>query len=319
MDIEQHPDLRDERWQRAATRRAHRDARRLRRRARFRRHLPKTIAILSAVALAGGLALHQSGRLDSLLADSAPSTSTAHTSTTAPSTVEAMRKVDLARPFAGTPAEGWADGTAGFVAPPPAPVAGYSPEQVAEATEKVRRFLTAARLDRQVLENHTPDPVLAQLDPESLTTIRAKLAGGDVAGTSWILTRVSKGQRLLPVEPKVNGRMWVESGEHGTLAVHTNYVIAYAFDPGDKKPIGPMDIVALERWEATYLVGNDIKGLWPGKAQGFTYSIACGEAKKGFLAPSISERRLDGKPAKHDSAYYFDPANPMGDENACGN
>ncbi|MCP2260122.1 hypothetical protein LX15_003833 [Streptoalloteichus tenebrarius] len=47
--------------------------------------------------------------------------------------------------------------------------------------------------------------------------------------------------------------------------------------------------------------------------------MACGEIKKGFLAPSISERRLHGRSAKHDSAYYFDPANPISDENACGN
>ncbi|MEJ2853626.1 MULTISPECIES: hypothetical protein [unclassified Saccharothrix] len=329
-DIGNHPDLRDEKWLREVERRARKEARRAsRRKRRWRARLgsdsPRPVvsrqrrrtvlAVLTVVAVLGGaFGAARAGWFDRPESTAAPST------TTAPGTV---LRVDPERPFEGTPAAGWADGEAGIVVPEAQPVGEFSAEQVADAYQRTKEALVASRLDRRAVEGHDVTAFIDLFAEDLRDHLREGFDGTNDPDASTVVTRVAKGQHLLPVEPKVSGTMRAEAGEEGELVVHTNYVVAYAFATA-LPVVDPMEIVAVVRTEADYLVRSgdrfraQSQGLWAGATQGFNYSIACEASKAGFLAPSISEAaRRSGDPAEHEPGYYFDHTKPLGTEDGC--
>ncbi|WP_367131400.1 hypothetical protein [Saccharothrix sp. HUAS TT1] len=308
--LEDHPDLNDEKWIREATRRAEREARAFRPKRRRRPRLPQgraraiTAAALVVAMLVGASVWSGFGQ------DA--------------SQPNAFSGVDLDRPFTGTPAEGWADGEAGVVAPAAAAVGEFSAEQVAQGYERVRQAVIASRLDRRVVEAHDVEPFLALLAPDLQDHMRPLFDGRNDVEAGLVVTRVARGSRLLPAAPKVNGWMRAEAGEPGELVVRTNYVIAYAFaaaEPG--RLAGPMDIVAVSRVEMSYVVrsGPDLRpeshGLWTDEASGFSYSMSCEAAERGFLAPWIADRRTGAAGGAEDPEEYFDPNRPLSTEDDC--
>ncbi|USX48592.1 hypothetical protein [Lentzea sp. HUAS12] len=291
-DIEDHPDLKDAAWIRAANRRAKRDVRKMRRRARLRRHSGKVVSLIALVVIGGVLyGMHRAGEFrDVSLPD-----------VTLPTEVAPYRGVNTEVPFAGTPAEQWADGEKGIVAPDQNPeyAAGY---------EAARKALVAGHLDPKVIADHDLEPLLGMMSPET----RDMLA---TSSGSISLTRLKKGSTLLPNGIKVDGRMWPGRDEHGRPVVHTSYRFAYAFDPGDQKSLlDQYEIVALQRADVDYQLVDG--RIWLPKVDGFVYSMGCQAAKEGFLAPMFSEKRFrptttqspedDRKPEE-----WFDPNAPM--------
>ncbi|MFE9746122.1 hypothetical protein ACFYOT_14540 [Saccharothrix saharensis] len=311
--LEDHPDLNDAEWIREATRRAEREARANRPRRR-RRPLPRlsrgrgrAVAAVALVAvMLGGVAAWSAVGPDR-------------------SQPAAWTGVDLERPFTGTPAEGWADGEAGVVAPPAEAVGGFTADEVAQAYERVRRAVIASRLDRRVVERHDVEPFLGLLAPDLQDHMRPLFDGRHDVEATMVVTRVATGWPLLPAAPKVNGSMRAEAGGPGELVVHTNYVFAYAFaapEPG--RLTGPLDIVAMNRVVLDYVVrsGPDVRdtslGLWTDQASGFTYSMSCDAIDRGFLAPSIADPGIDGPTvAEREPEEYFDPTQPLSTEDGC--
>ncbi|EWC58696.1 putative membrane protein [Actinokineospora spheciospongiae] len=309
-DIFDHPDLRGPEWDRLAreTARRVRPPKRPRRRSAFwaahRRKVVAGAAVLG-VAVAGSLMLDSVDRGATRPGLAVP------TSTTR---VE-VRRVDLAQPFAGTPAAGWADGAAGVVVPAATPVGGFTAEQVSAATGLVHRAVVAAHLDGEVTHGRGLDGYLAMFAPKGREYLLA--SGG-------LRTNLSPEHRLLDVPPKVTGTMTVAAGALGELTVHTRYAFAYAFAPDDPRTItGPMDLVTVLRVDADYVVrdaahfSTGFTGLWAQGWNRYAYSINCFAFDRGVLAPAFGERSTAAGVAEEVRAAAFDPTAPMPTASGC--
>jgi len=244
---------------------------------------------------------------------------------TAPSTTGTVMAqepgVDLSQPFLDTPAAGWPDGEAGIVVPAATRVGSYSADAVAAGYQRVRQVLITARLDRAVLVGHDVQRYLALLAPDAAAQVGPDLTQPSPDGHYWA-TRIADGFHLLPVQPKVLGSMWAEQDPDGALLIHTNYVFAYAFDPGDADVVDAMDIVTVDREDADYTITNgdwaaSAQGVWPGAVSAYGYSIACDAYERGELAPAYSERRPGGLGSGLDEKQAFDPKAPMPTADTC--
>ncbi|MDT7788703.1 MAG: hypothetical protein QOF58_7122 [Pseudonocardiales bacterium] len=281
-DLEDHPDLKDAAWIRAANRRAKKEIRRQRRQARTQRHggtIVSVIALLVIGALVFGF--YQAGKFGEV---------------TLPDVKLPQVGVNTQIPFASTPAEQWPEGEKGIVAPDGNPV-----------YEQVRQALVASRMDPATLYEHKPDRFLAMLAPEVREHVSKDLSG-------WV-TLLKAGTKLLPNGIRVTGKMTLGEKD-GFPAVTTDYVFAYAFEPPDpKKLVDQMEIVAAIREKVTYLVTPD--GLWLADSDGFQYSIACEAAKQGFLAPQFTEPSKPGEGVPGEERKYFSVDGQMPNENTC--
>ncbi|MGH3861910.1 hypothetical protein [Actinokineospora sp.] len=228
---------------------------------------------------------------------------------------------DTDRPFDHTPASGWTDGAAGIVVPPAMQVGEFTKEQVASATALVRDALVASRLEPLLLVQHDPSRYLSLLAPDARKQLAPLFGTGNEPQAQALVSLVSKGSPLLPVEPKVNGRMWAEAGGPGELVVHTNYVFAYAFE--GPQTTDPMDSVVVVRAEVDYVLRSGgrwtagSQGLWYGGVGGYGYSISCVEYKKGFLAPAFRDGDKIHRVPRRDRDTYFDPTAPLPAESGC--
>ncbi|WP_130348175.1 hypothetical protein [Herbihabitans rhizosphaerae] len=282
--------------------------------------LGKLVSPLLLIVILGTLAYFARDDLrEAVTRDAAPVVSSGPTTTPGAMVPDAV--VDLAAPFTGTHAAGWANGDAGIVAPPAAPIGKHTAAQVADAYARVRTLLIATRLDRAVIERHDLAPVLALISPDErahlLKLVREK------PGTAYAqVTRIAPGFRLLPVAPKVSGRMWAAPGPDGELIVHTDYLFAYAFHADAPKKLADVhDIVSVDRFQAAYplYVGDQwtvgSRGLAFGEISSYHYSMACGALKRGELAPAHSEQTPGG--TKDDPRKFYDPAAPLPSESTC--
>jgi hypothetical protein len=281
-DLEDHPDLRDEAWIRAANRRAKRDIRRQRRQARMRRHGGKVVSAIALLVIGAVLfGFYKAGKFGDV---------------SLPEVKLPQIGVNVEVPFAGTPAEQWPDGEKGIVAPDADP-----------AYERVRQALIASRMDPAILTDHKPDRFLAMLAPEVRDHVSKELSG-------WT-TRLKQGTKLLPNGIRVSGKMTLGEKD-GFPAVTSDYVFAYAFEPPDpKKLLDQMEIVAAVRDKTTYVITPE--GLWPADSDGFQYSIACQAAKDGFLAPQFTEPTKPGDGMPGDKKKYFSVDGQVPTENTC--
>ncbi|WP_116049989.1 hypothetical protein [Amycolatopsis palatopharyngis] len=232
--------------------------------------------------------------------------------------------LDREDPFAGTPAQDWPDGAAGIVLPEATPVGEHSAAEVAAALADVRELLVVSRLERSVIEGGDVEPYLSMLAPAEREARRAEFAGEGDRGPGTLATRIDPRFRLLPAEPKVSGRMWAEEGADGALRIRTNYVFAYAFDPGEQaRPAAPLDLVAMVRADVDYDVRTGPRwyerdqGIAFGGGQIGVYSMACEPTRRGLLAPAYSESEFTGLPEGRGPGTYFDHSRPMNFGNSC--
>lgn len=236
---------------------------------------------------------------------------------------EKVAMLDLADPFASTPAAHWADGVNGIVVPPPAAVAGFTPEEVAEATRLVREALVASRLDPNMLVAHDPATYLSLLAPDARRLLEPLFGTGREPEVQSLVSLVADGAKLLPVDAKVSGSMTVRQGDADELVVHTNYVFAYAFEPAEPtRLVDAMDTIVVVRADVDYVLRTgerwtpNSRGLWYGDTTGFSYSISCEAYQKGFLAPAATERSVTDGPAG-ERPEYFDPTAPLPPSGGC--
>ncbi|WP_020666308.1 hypothetical protein [Amycolatopsis nigrescens] len=309
---QQLPQLRDPDWQQHVVQEPWTGMPRARPRGR-RRLIWSAVGL--AVLLAAGFGVYQWSRPDSANSASGPPTS-------APSLMPEIAKVDLTQPFANTPAALWADGLAGLSSPEPAAVGDFSAAQVADALKKVQQVVATGQLDRKMLLAHDPADYLALFSANERARVKEVLDKPDKAESASYVALVADGFELLPTGPKVNGKLTTRKGDQeGELVVHVSYVIAYAFDPKGAFLTSPSEIVSFIRAEEDYVLRSDIYdegdvGLAGYGGDRSVYSIACGAANKGFLAPSYSEPRLGGPEFKNEGAVY-DLNQPVPSEDSC--
>ena len=238
-----------------------------------------------------------------------------------PTSVAAIAHVDLARPYANTPADVWKKGLEGITSPAPAAVGKFKADAVAAAYEKVRQAISAARLDPAVLYQHDTKNYVAVFAPDMQDYMRPVIASkpkndGTPDFSSYV-TEVADGYHLLDQGPRTFGTLTARAGEKpGELIVEAKIVIAYAFD--NVHPEGlthPGEIVSFQRTDESYLIRSGTSfaktsvGLWLTSGDTALSSGGCEAAKQGFLAPGYTNANLTatGPDVDKEGPGYYDP------------
>ncbi|MCL7366203.1 hypothetical protein [Streptomyces ardesiacus] len=191
------------------------------------------VLVLAAVAV---VALRPSLVLDRLPGDdaSAQPTLAAETArpTGAPANAAGSPQATREHPFAGSPAERWAEGADAIVVPEAKALSGLGKDDVAFALRRAKELLVAANLDPAVLRGERPDEALDVLDPkqpELLPKLRRSLSAPDADHDPLrLFTRFDPEEtRLAGDVVKVRGRMTLAAGEPGVVKVDADYTFVY--------------------------------------------------------------------------------------------
>jgi hypothetical protein len=284
--------------------RAQRRERKQRRRSRARR-LALSVGLVVVLAVAGSLVWLGLSR------SSAGRSAGAQPGLTAAATAPAD-------PFAGTPAERWADGAAGIVIPSAAPAGSFTATQVMAAYETTKALLIAANLNEQTLLGGAPTAfadLLSKLQRgqflAGLNTTGVNSGGYPLSTRKWVTSFAPGSAELIGNVIKVHGVMSARTATaSGTtvLAVDVNYLFAYPVeppgDPGDWMRIvdhqyGSMQFAQwddpggpLEPWDQT-IIGNA--------------GAKCG-TDDGYLHPDYPSQR--SVPGPRQSGPIIDPYSP---------
>lgn len=207
---------------------------------------------------------------------------------------------DPAGPFAHTPAAYWAEGDAGIVVPDAVSVPGFTRSEVAANLLMVKQALVAARLDRAMLVRHDPSALLALLAPAVRNHVREAIRAGRLAS---LVTLIDDGARLDGRQARVSGRMSFSGysvSRAKTLEVTTNYVWAYAFEPGIVVVVH--DEVFWRFFRSGEVSADDV-GLRYDGLTSYASNMDCDAFDRGLLAPF---RPTGAEPA----STVIDPEDP---------
>lgn len=149
-----------------------------------------------------------------------------------PPTEAAAQRPTLERPFRGSPAARWGDGTAGIGLPEARATGWMSKGQVAQALEKIREFLAASSLDPGVLRGERPRKAIALINPHQpdvqnylATAFRAPSRENDPL---LLFSRFDKTKvRLVGDVVKTRGRITYREGQRGAVEVTTDVTYVY--------------------------------------------------------------------------------------------
>lgn len=191
-------------------------------------------------------------------------------------------------PFAGTPAEDFAEGAAGIVLPEAEAVGEFTAEEVADALEQVRDALIAARLDTAMLIDHDPDPLLALLAADHRPVRQAEFGSdGSVAYATQIADEAA-----LAASPRVYGQVSYGTktveGDLPIIEVVTAFVWVYAFElPGTE----PHTSIVVIRDELTWEMADErwlesSQGLWIASSAAAVWGLDCKAHDEGLVRPT---------------------------------
>jgi hypothetical protein len=197
-------------------------------------------------------------------------------------------------PFAGTPAQTWADGAAGIVVPAAKPVGDFTAAQVEAAYQTSRELLIAGNLNKPTLLGGPPtafaDLLTSQERADFLGGLNTKgvSKAGSPLSTRVEVTSFAPGSAELIGVIKVQGSMSAKSVVFsGTtaLAVNVNYLFAYAVEP----PGNPTDwtrVVAHQYGSFDFAPWGDPDGpLTPWDDTGGDHAGALCGSTDGYLRP----------------------------------
>ena len=151
--------------------------------------------------------------------------------TAAPSAVDPETPT-LDRPFAGSPALNWADGTAGIVLPKAKAVGAFSKDRVQLALKQAETFLVDANLAPKTLAGARPAAALAVLDPKQpdmVTRLNTSLSTPAKGHDPLLMfSRFDPQQvRLVGDVVKTRGRITFKEGKNSGVAIHADYTFVY--------------------------------------------------------------------------------------------
>ncbi len=215
-----------------------------------------------------------------------------------------------ARPFAGSPAAGWADGAAGIVMPRAAAAGSLTSAQVAAALAGTRRYLEDTELDPATLRGGWPAAAAALVAPDSgwARDLHAMLARPDAAHDplSYLSRYRPSRLRLAGDRVKVRGRTTFAAGERGSVEIRTDYTFVYPFTETGGDGQVSRSIVRQTLVVRVYPASQtrDRAGLlWIEDASSFDFNSACA-VHDGYLHPQFA----DASPAPGgDSRHRNDP------------
>ncbi|MEV6624633.1 hypothetical protein AB0M83_15120 [Amycolatopsis sp. NPDC051106] len=246
-----------------------------------------------------------------------------------PTRVPQYARVDLARPYANTPADTWPKGLDGITAPAAAAIGGFKADAVADAYAKVRQVIAVARLDPAVLYQHDPKAYLALFAMDARATISGDLgrkpSKDGQADVSTYLTEIADGHHLLDQGPRSFGSLTARAGERpGELIVDAKFSLAYAFDAAQPEQLSsPGQIVSFLRADESYVIRRNTgfphgDGLWPYSGSSAYSSVGCAAAREGFLAPGYANPPSGPSTGDdQDAPGYYDPKYPVPTLDGC--
>ncbi|MFB9624531.1 hypothetical protein [Nonomuraea helvata] len=138
-------------------------------------------------------------------------------------------------PFAGSPAEQYADGVAGFVMPEAKALGGLSKKDVTKGLKRTRELLAAAFLDKKTLMGGKPSAFAELLPAELRADFLDNIQHNDEGALGYVM-RFARGTALSTDVVKVHGRATLstfkEDDRHG-VKVKLNHLVVYALQrPG---------------------------------------------------------------------------------------
>jgi len=241
-----------------------------------------------------------------------------------PTSVPEVAAVDLARPYAHTPADVWPKGLDGIASPAAAAVGAFKADAVAAAYTKVKQAISAAHLDPAVLTGHDGKAYAALFAPDDRDQILSELA--QKPGFAAYVTEIADGYHLLDAGPRTFGTLTARAGaKPGELVVEAKYAVAYAFDHAHPRELmSPAEIVTFERLDETYVLrsgsgfAKTSHGLWLDNTSSAYSSVGCAAAKEGYLAPGYANpRSLTPPTGDRDAPGYYDPKYPVPTLDGC--
>ncbi|MEU4165767.1 hypothetical protein AB0F46_02625 [Streptomyces sp. NPDC026665] len=212
---------------------------------------------------------------------------------TAPPSAQASRTPTRQRPFAGSPAERWADGADAVVVPKATPVGSLTKEQVATALRGTKKLLVGANLDTATLRGERPEAALAVLDPKQprmLDDIERMLSAPEKKHDPLTLfSRFDPHEvSLVGQVVKVRGRMTFKEGEKGAVAIHADYTFVYPVSPVGGSEDEVTRTIVRRVLDVTFLDPRKYQ-LTPGKVMISHYDERAGNSAcdvyDGFLHP----------------------------------
>jgi hypothetical protein len=202
-----------------------------------------------------------------------------------------------ADPFAGTPADHWADGAAGIVVPSARSHGEFTAAQVQAEEEDTRKILIAGNLNWPTLRGGAPtafaDLLTAQQRGEfisGLDKIGLDSHGYPLSTRDWVTSFAPGTTNFVTTTVKVSG--WMSVGEtvfSGTTAlrVQVDYLFTYAVEPPGH-PDDWMRVVVQDYNTFDFAQWNDPGGLlepWLASTAGGTAGGQCGMTD-GYVHPA---------------------------------
>jgi hypothetical protein len=202
-------------------------------------------------------------------------------------------------PFAGTPADGDADGAAGIIVPTAYAVGGYSASEVRAAYQAVRRILIAEHLNRKILAGGSPDAFARLLIPAQRSWFYRNLGkqGLDRHGfarspRTWLTSFAPGTTALVGPLIKVHGTMTATakgSGNSRVLSIRADYLFVYPVQQAGGGTDTRIRIVARTVLTVSFATWNDPGGPlepWISGVLGGPAGVVCG-INDGFVHPAF--------------------------------
>ncbi|TDD32561.1 hypothetical protein E1286_43480 [Nonomuraea terrae] len=205
---------------------------------------------------------------------------------------------DLADPFAGSPAEKYAEGIDGFAMPEAKALGGLPEKDVAKGLRRTRELLAAAYLDKKTLLGGAPDAFARLLDRGQRDWFREELDDPEETTRTLVNSFAPKTAELTTDVIKVKGRTTLttfkEKGLRGVKAKF-NYLVVYAVQrPG--RPATAMRLVT--HLTGTVQIYHEAGRLvvWVSSWDGSATPARC-DVEDGFIHPYYDDSPPDKVPA----------------------
>jgi hypothetical protein len=228
----------------------------------------------------------------------------------------------LAAPFLGTPAQSYANGAAGIMIPPAAPVATFTAAQVEAAYQTTKAMLVAANLNGPTLAGGAPDAFAGLLMREQRAQFVAGLdhigrnsAGVQNSTRAWITSFAPGTTQLDGNVIKVHGTLQAATGDDDgfrVLRIEANYLFVYAvMQPG--VPSSLMRIVVHDLGSVDFATfddpGGTLEPVW--QMASSTAGGRC-DVADGFVHPEFPAGPPDKVKPKGAPVNPYDQNAPAG-------
>ncbi|MEU6277678.1 hypothetical protein ABZ871_35570 [Streptomyces populi] len=247
---------------------------------------------------------------------------------TAPPSAQSSRKPTRERPFAGSPAERWADGADAIVVPKAAPVGALTKNQVATALRGTKDLLVGANLDPATLRGERPAAAIAVLDPEQphmIDDVDRKLRAPDEKHDPLTLfSRFDPREvRLVGNVVKTRGRITFEAGKNGSVAIHADYTFVYPVSSAKGNTDEVTRTIVRRVLDIDFLNPRKFR-VTPGKVTIRRHDQEIGNSAcyvhDGFLHPLFDSTASTGAPPTGPTVDPYDRSRDLRDSSAgdCG-